>query len=161
MSDLLDKSIKNTKRKRVLLDGFPKTLNQAENLETILSGRGKKLYAVICLDVLEDKLKERMGTKGMTNKETATKALDEFYKNMGPVITHFETKKLLRKVDGNQDIDTVWELVDKEVSDAMDKYKLCKKKRLQQEMNSEGDGREEALPKVVDEPINEGDQKDC
>lgn len=157
---VLKSSIRNTEGKRVLLDGFPKTVNQAKDLGGILGENKKKLYAVIYLDVPENKLMERMAKKGMTNKETATKALDEFYKNTSPVLTYYEKQRLLRKIDGSQDIDAVWKFVSEEVSDAIDKYKLDKKKGLQQELNSEGDGREEAIPKVVDEPINEEDQKD-
>lgn len=43
-----------------LLDGFPRTVEQAEALDAILAGSGKELDAVICLDVADDVIIKRL-----------------------------------------------------------------------------------------------------
>ena len=44
----------------VIFDGYPRTAAQADELDTILAGRGRKLDRVIELEVDEDKLVERI-----------------------------------------------------------------------------------------------------
>ncbi len=43
-----------------ILDGFPRTVEQAESLDAMLAGSGKELDAVICLDVDEDVIIKRL-----------------------------------------------------------------------------------------------------
>lgn len=47
--------------KGFMLDGFPRTVNQAEALEDILAEINKKIDAVIYIDVKPELLKERLG----------------------------------------------------------------------------------------------------
>lgn len=46
-----------------LLDGFPRTINQAEGLERILGGLGRNIKAVVRLDVSEEKVVERLSNR--------------------------------------------------------------------------------------------------
>ncbi len=44
-----------------LLDGFPRTVEQAEALDAMLAGTGQELDAVICLDVDDSVILDRLG----------------------------------------------------------------------------------------------------
>ncbi len=46
-----------------LLDGFPRTIPQAEGLDAILAGLGWKIDSVLSLNVAEEKIIERLGNR--------------------------------------------------------------------------------------------------
>jgi adenylate kinase len=46
-----------------VLDGFPRTVNQADALDSMLQGRGQRLDAVISLAVPEDELVRRLSAR--------------------------------------------------------------------------------------------------
>ena len=52
-------------RKGYLLDGFPRTIRQAQALETILTGRGERLDAVVAFEIAQDVVVARLsGRRG-------------------------------------------------------------------------------------------------
>ena len=54
----------------LILDGFPRTVNQAKALDELLAKEGKKIDLVVNLEVPEDELLERITTRRVcTNKE--------------------------------------------------------------------------------------------
>lgn len=85
--------------KGVIFDGFPRTIPQAEALNTMLAERGEEVTTVIGLEVDDDELIKRIIARGQTsgraddNEETAKKRLEtycsqtlplkEFYKKAG------------------------------------------------------------------------------
>ncbi|MDD6472853.1 MAG: adenylate kinase [Bacteroidales bacterium] len=85
--------------KGVIFDGFPRTIPQAEALNTMLAERGEEVSTVIGLEVDDDELIKRIIARGQTsgraddNEETAKKRLEtycsqtlplkEFYKKAG------------------------------------------------------------------------------
>lgn len=92
-------SLNSEKYKGIILDGFPRTLEQAEALEQIFVKRGTSTDVMICLQVDEDELISRLLNRGKTSGrsddnleviknrlavyEKQTKPIVEFYKNIG------------------------------------------------------------------------------
>lgn len=92
-------SLNSEKHKGIILDGFPRTLEQAEALEQIFVKRGTSTDVMICLQVDEDELISRLLNRGKTSGrsddnleviknrlavyEKQTKPIVEFYKNIG------------------------------------------------------------------------------
>ena len=58
--DLIKEVLGENKNKSVILDGFPRTINQAEALNDLLEGFGKKIDKVLFLEVPRDQLKRRL-----------------------------------------------------------------------------------------------------
>lgn len=106
-------------RNGVIFDGFPRTVAQAEALDTMLAQKGRPLSAVIELKVDEESLVERlkarvagMIAKGETprsddNEETFRKRLKVFHEQTAPILPYYAGKGMLESVDGMQAMDDV------------------------------------------------------
>jgi adenylate kinase len=102
-----------------ILDGYPRTLVQADAVQAMLEDRGLALDAVIEF-VVDDKalvgriVKRAEETRAAgqpvrrdDNPEVFDERLREYYKKTAPLIGYYYAKGMLKSVDGMADIDTV------------------------------------------------------
>jgi adenylate kinase len=118
-----------------LLDGFPRTQPQAEALDAALDEAGLGIDAVVFIDVPDEVVLERM-TGRRTDPETGTiyhmtfnpppaevadrvvqrpddnpasvkVRLEKYHSETEPIVSHYETKGLLKSIDGQQAPDEV------------------------------------------------------
>ena len=98
-----------------LLDGFPRTLPQAELLETALGGLGRSLDHVLLLDVPEDELRRRLTSRDEGRSDDAPEViahrLEVYATQTAPLRQYYAERGLLRAVDGVGSIDQVTERV--------------------------------------------------
>ncbi|MET4600707.1 adenylate kinase [Bradyrhizobium sp. JR4.1] len=104
-----------------ILDGFPRTVAQAEALDRELASRDIKLDAVLELKVDEDALLDRIkgradeaASRGAPvrrddNPEVFKTRLDVYREQTAPVTEYYRSQGLLNIVDGLQPIDAVTE----------------------------------------------------
>jgi adenylate kinase len=102
-----------------ILDGFPRTVAQAEALEQILKKKGQSLDAVICFEVDEDILIHRvknriaeMRARGEPlraddNPDVLHQRLEAYRAQTAPLIAYYAGKGLLKRVNGMAPIDEV------------------------------------------------------
>jgi adenylate kinase len=102
-----------------VLDGFPRTLAQAEALDDELYRRGLQLDAVLELKVDESVLVERVRTRAeqMAERgepvrsddtpEVCERRLDVYRAQTAPVVEHYRSLGVLKSIDGLQSIESV------------------------------------------------------
>ncbi|HYO26466.1 MAG TPA: adenylate kinase [Lacipirellulaceae bacterium] len=85
-----------------VLDGFPRTVEQAEHLDALLASCGKSLKAVINLQVPEDVLLKRLSGRGRSDDgaEIVLERLRQYDELTRPLAAYYERQGILRNVDG-------------------------------------------------------------
>ena len=96
-------------RRGFLLDGYPRTLPQAETLAGILRGAGQELDAVLLVDVPEDELVRRALLRGRADdqEEVIRERLRVYREKTAPLIGYYRERGLLRELDGNRPVEEV------------------------------------------------------
>ena len=97
-------------RQGFLLDGYPRTLPQAETLQGILSEIGQDLDAVLSIEVPEDELVRRAvaRNRGEDDREEVVRERQRVYREKTePLIGYYRERGLLYPIDGNLPIDKV------------------------------------------------------
>ena len=96
-----------------LLDGYPRTLAQVDALDRILHEKGRRLDAVVVLDVdgdlLVDRLVRRAALEGRSDDtEDVIRRRQKLYDDeTAPLLTEYGRRRLLRRVDGSGGVEEV------------------------------------------------------
>ena len=132
-------------KKGFILDGFPRTVAQAEALDKILEKFNKKIEKVIALDVSDDEIIERITGRRVSkktgkiyhikynppvdekeedleqraddNKETVMKRLEVYNKQTAPVLEYYKKQNKVYSVDGAKKL----EEITKDIIDILEK----------------------------------------
>jgi len=106
-----------------ILDGFPRTVAQAEAFDAMLAEKGLKLDAVVEFKVNEAELVDRIVKRAKEaeargepvrkddNPEVFKTRLEAYRKQTAPLSAYYESKGMLKTVDGMKPIDDVTEAV--------------------------------------------------
>ena len=120
VSDLIENIIKDEKYKnRIIFDGYPRSLAQAENLNILLNKYNQKISVVLKLSVslntIKKRVSERRNLEKRTddNEEILVKRYETYEKSTEPVIEYYKSLNLLKVIDGERSIDQI----NKEISD--------------------------------------------
>ncbi|MDX1950239.1 MAG: adenylate kinase [Rickettsiales bacterium] len=104
-----------------MLDGFPRTVTQAEALDVMLNNSGKKIDYVIEIQVPDSELLKRSENRKKEaiakgeqpraddNPEVFTKRLKTYWEQTAPVLPYYKSKGLHFAINGTKSIDEVTE----------------------------------------------------
>ena len=103
----------------VILDGFPRTVKQAEALDEMLSYNGVTIDHVVEISVNEDALFDRIANRAIQsdkardddNADVLKQRLKVYRDNTAPVLPFYRDKGILSQVDGMMSIEKVAEKI--------------------------------------------------
>ncbi len=108
-----------------LLDGFPRTVEQAVALDGLLGGNEKRLSTVVNLTVPEavliERLEGRSGQEGRSDdrRETVLERLRVYRQKTEPLIEFYRRRGLLRDVDGVGEVSEIADRISLAVAPAV------------------------------------------
>ena len=100
-------------RRGYLLDGFPRTIAQAEALDGMLASQNTPLDVVLELQVPEEELFRRLAGRGRADDkpEVIRQRLVAYRTQTEPLLDYYRRKNLLRTVDGLGTVDEIFDRI--------------------------------------------------
>lgn len=107
--------------KGFILDGFPRTVEQAKALDAMLKNIGTEIDHVLVLTVDEEALFERIakraaetgGERSDDNENVLRDRLKVYNNQTAPILPYYDETKNVHRIDGMQPIETVASEIDK------------------------------------------------
>ena len=114
VNKLLEKIIfDSNKKNKLIFDGYPRTLNQAKNLETLLNKSNQKIDYIFFLNVNKDSIVKRIEKRKILEKRidddanTILKRYDTYMEITKPVLDYYSKNKNFHEVDGSMEISEI------------------------------------------------------
>jgi adenylate kinase len=106
-------------RQGYLLDGFPRTIAQAEALDSMLQQKNTPLDVVLELRVPEEELFTRLAGRGRADDtpEVIRQRLVAYRKQTEPLLEYYEKSGLLKTIDGLGTVDEIFDRVETVLGD--------------------------------------------
>ncbi len=94
-----------------LLDGFPRTIAQAEALDGMLAQKGTALDGVLELNVPEDELFQRLAGRGRADDQpdVIRQRLVAYREQTEPLLDYYRKQGLLKSIDGLGTIEEIFQ----------------------------------------------------
>ena len=104
-----------------LLDGFPRTVVQAEELDKCLKSRSEKLDVVLELRVPEEELFTRLASRGRADDkpEVIRQRLVAYHDQTAPLIGYYTEAGILQTIDGLGSVEDIFGRIEK----VLDQYR--------------------------------------
>ncbi len=111
VNKLLEKIIFDPKKKdKLIFDGYPRTINQAKNLEILLKKSSQNIEYIFFLNVNKDSIIKRIEKRKILEKRTdddastILKRYDTYMKITKPVLEYYSKNHNFHEVDGSMEI---------------------------------------------------------
>ena len=106
------------KTNRLIFDGYPRSLSQAQNLDTLLNESGQKIDFIFFLNVDKDTILKRIQKrKTIENRSddelnTILKRYDTYMETTKPVLNFYSKNSNFHEIDGSLEIDQITRKID-------------------------------------------------
>ena len=114
VGNLIENFVSNEKYKnKIIFDGYPRTLIQAKNLDSLLKRYNQKIDIVLKLSVSLKTVKKRILERQIQekreddNEEVAIKRYNTYEKSSSPVIEYYKQSNLLKVINGEASISEI------------------------------------------------------
>src|SRR5690606_1934041 len=117
-----NKLTENPDAKGFIFDGFPRTVAQAEALDTLLTSVDSQISGMIALEVEEVELEKRLLLRGKdsgrpddANPEVIHKRINEYKSKTAPVANYYNEQGKLTTINGIGSIDDIFQKISEQV----------------------------------------------
>ena len=114
VNKLLEKIIfDKTKQNKLIFDGYPRTINQAKNLDELLKKSNQKVEFIFFLNVKKDAILKRIEKRKILEKrsddaaDTILKRYDTYMEITKPVLDYYSKNQNFHEVDGSMEINDI------------------------------------------------------
>ena len=103
----------STKKGKLIFDGYPRTIEQAKNLDLLLTKSKQQIDFIFFLNVNKETIIKRIEKRKVEEKrgdddlDTILKRYDTYLKTTSPVLDYYSSKQNFYKLDGNLEIDQI------------------------------------------------------
>ena len=119
VNKLLEKTVFDTKKiDKLIFDGYPRTINQAVNLDALLNKSNQKIDFIFFLNVKKDQILKRIEKRKILEKRsdddsnTILKRYDTYMKITKPVLDYYSKNNNFHEVDGSMEINDISQKID-------------------------------------------------
>jgi len=123
VNNLLKNIIFDLKKKnKLIFDGYPRTINQAKNLEILLKKSNQKIDHIFFLNVNKDAIIKRLEKRKILEKRsddeknTILKRYDTYMEITKPVLDYYSKNKNFHELDGSMEIGNISQKIEEIVS---------------------------------------------
>ena len=121
--DIVNKLIENLifdskKKHKLIFDGYPRSLSQAEKLETLLKKSNQKIDLILFLNVDKDTIKRRLEKRKIIENRSDDEAdiiikrYDKYMETTKPVLNFYSENPNFKEIDGSLEIDEITRKID-------------------------------------------------
>ena len=119
VNQLLEKHVFDPiKRDKLIFDGYPRSLNQAKNLDLLLDSSNQKIDFVFFLNVNKETIIKRIQKRKILEKrsddelDTILKRYDTYMETTKPVLDFYSKNANFHEIDGSDEIEQITNKID-------------------------------------------------
>ena len=124
VNKLLEKIIFDIKKKnKLIFDGYPRTINQAKNLENLLSKSDQKIDYIFFLNANKDSIIKRIERRKILEKrsdddaDTILKRYETYMEITKPVLDYYSKNQSFHEIDGSKEITDISQKIEEIVNE--------------------------------------------
>ncbi len=119
VNQLLEKQVFDPQKKnKLIFDGYPRSINQAKNLELLLDKSYQKIDLVFFLNVNKETIIKRIQKRKILEKrsddelDTILKRYDTYMETTKPVLDFYSQNSNFHEIDGSEEIEQITNKID-------------------------------------------------
>jgi len=119
VNQLIEKVVFDPQKKnKLIFDGYPRSISQAQNLDLLLNKSHQKLNFIFFLNVTKETIVKRIEKRKILEKrsdddsKTILKRYDKYMQTTKPVLDFYSKNPIFHEIDGSMKIDEITSKID-------------------------------------------------
>ena len=119
VNKLIEKLVYDPQKKnKLIFDGYPRSLSQAKNLETLLKNSNQKIDLILFLNVNKETILKRLEKRKIIENrsdddaDTIVSRYEKYMETTQPVLNFYSENPNFKEIDGSLEIDEITRKID-------------------------------------------------